>query len=176
MIAGIEVSAAHATLDALDVAGERHAHAFSDYGVGDAWRYNIQEFESFQVLPFPVDHDVACTGFVVREKATDEYLLFAIDFFALEQRFSYPFSIVALSCSFDKDILQRLVDDKAIDEGLAKRLLFSHPSKQWLMDYLRDHVNLSKCRQIHLLHCSAGNLDKEAARKEIEDEFMIEVL
>lgn len=134
----------------------------------------ILHLPSFDVLPFEVQHDVPCLGFVIHEKATDEYLLFATDFFCLEQRFFYPFSIVALACSYDKDILQRLVDNQAIDETLAKRLLFSHPSKQWVMGYLRDHVDRSKCREIHLLHCSAGNLFGEVARWEIESEFMID--
>jgi len=169
----INVYASHETLDAIGIT-DWHANILDCIEVGDETRYQIRHLDSFDVLPFGVQHDVPCLGFVIHERATDEYLLFATDFFCLEQKFPYPFSIVALACSYDTDILQRLVDNQAIDETLAKRLLFSHPSKQWLMDYLLYYVNRSKCREIYLLHCSAGNLDAEAARLEIETEFMID--
>lgn len=173
---GIRVYSALSTWEALSgYEGEykhwRKATVVQDYEDGPKGLWFL---ESFDLLCFSVQHDVPNLGYVIRERATDEYLLFVTDFFALEQKFPYPFSIVALSCSYEKEILQRLVDDKAIDEGLAKRLLFSHPSKEWLIGYLRDHVNLSKCRGIYLLHASASNLDAEAARREIEEEFMIE--
>ncbi|KKM78190.1 hypothetical protein LCGC14_1362370, partial [marine sediment metagenome] len=174
---GINVYASQETFDAQGVTDDQaewHANTLDGIDVGDGTRYAILNLDSFDVLPFKVQHDVPCLGFVIREKATGEYLLFATDFFCLEQRFPYLFSIVALACSYDKDVLQRRVDEKTIDESLAKRLLFSHPSKQWLMGYLQDHVDLSKCRALYLLHCSAGNLNKEATRKEIQEEFYID--
>lgn len=179
MQAGITVYSSLGTWEALSAYGGeyrnwRKAKVLGGApGIDDGTRYEVLHLDSFDVLPFDVTHDVPCIGFVIYERATEEFLLFATDFFCLEQEFPYAFSIVSLACSYDKDILQRLVDAQAIDETLAKRLLFSHPSKQWVMGYLRDHVNLSKCREIHLLHCSAGNLDAEAARKEIEGEFFI---
>lgn len=190
--AGLNVFASSEMWGALARAGTRKANRLRTYDVGDETRYQILHLNSFDVLPFEVQHNVPCLGFAVREKATGEYLLFATDFFCLEQDWTelyqedtgqhkkgepiWPFSIVALACSYDQEILQRLVDDKAIDQTLAKRLLFSHPSRQWLLNYLRNHVNLIKCREIHLLHCSAGNLDHEATCKEFESELFIEVL
>ena len=185
---GVNVYSSLGTWEALSRYEGEYKHWRKANVLGDG----IFHVGSFNVLPFEVQHDVPCLGFVIREKATDEYLLFVTDFFCLEQDWTelyqedtgqhkkgepiWPFSIVALACSYDTEILQRLVDDQAIDEALAKRLLFSHPSKQWLLNYLRNHVNLSKCREIHLLHCSAGNLDREATCKEFESELFIEVL
>lgn len=170
---GINVYSSRGTWEGLSAyEGEykhwRRARVLGSLQAGEEDRYDILEtLPSFKVLPFAVQHDVPCLGFVIRERATGEYLLFATDFFCLEQHFVYDFSVVAIACSYDADILQRRVDEKTIDETLAKRLLFSHPSKQWVMTYLRDHVDLSKCREIHLLHCSAGNLDRECAKQEI---------
>jgi hypothetical protein len=57
---------------------------------------------------------------------------------------------------------------------LAKRLLTSHMEKQNAMNYLQEFCDLSKCRQIHLLHCSGDNMDKEKVRIEFEKKFFIE--
>ena len=143
---------------------------------------------SFVVMPFTCIHDVPCFGFVVKEVATGEYLLFATDTARIKQEFMHieedadtgekrrcriPFSIVAVACNFDTDRLDDMVEKENIHASLAIRLLGSHPSKQGLQSYLRDHSNLSHCRYIHLLHMSGSSIDQEATRKEFEDMFLI---
>jgi phosphoribosyl 1,2-cyclic phosphodiesterase len=159
---GIDVYASAGTFEALGTAKWRRTKIVADQvivNVGDA----------FQVMPFSVVHDVAePLGYVVRELATGEYLLFAIDTCLLTQWFIYPFSIIAIGCNYDADILQQRVKDGDIHETVAKRLLFNHPSKQWVDEYLRKFCDLSRCREIHLLHTSGENLDKQAVRREIE--------
>jgi len=42
------------------------------------------------------------------------------------------------------------------------------------MDYLDRHCDLSKCKEIHLLHLSRENIaDPEALRKEFEERYFI---
>ena len=168
MRAGIDCYASVDTFEALCLTRNRKAIIVGDEVL-------IRSLPSFEVLCFGVTHDVPCLGFVVREKATGEYLLFATDFFCLEQEFVHPFSIVAIACSYDMHVLQARVAAGDIDETLAKRLLTSHPSKQWLMGYLAGHVDLSVCREIVLLHMSGSNLNKEATRREIQQETFIPV-
>ncbi len=144
--------------------------------------------ESFTVMPFPGVHDVPVFGFVVKEVATGEYLLFATDTARITHTFMHdevddatgekrrcriPFSIVAVACNFDTDRLDDMVEKEHIHPSLAIRLLGSHPSKQGLQSYLRDHCDLSRCRCIHLLHMSGGSIDQEATRKEFEDMFLM---
>lgn len=164
--AGIDVYASAGTLEALGAAMWRRTKIVADQAIFDVGE--------FKVLPFSVEHDAdEALGFVVWEPATDEYLLFAIDTCLLTQQFEYPFSIIAIGCSFDQDVLQDRVDRKDINETLAKRLLVSHGSVQWVRNYLRKFCCLDSCREIHLLHMSGDNLDKEAVRRAIEDEFIV---
>lgn len=163
--AGIPVYTSHGTFDALGLDSERRAAVVTSqkwFGIGD-----------FRIFPFDTIHDAAePMGFVI--KADDEYILFATDTSHIRQRFNIPFSIIAIECSYDKDILQDRVESGDINETLAKRLLTSHMEKQVAMKYLAEYCDLTKCRQIHLLHLSRENINKEQAKKDFEKRFFIE--
>jgi hypothetical protein len=60
-----------------------------------------------------------------------------------------------------------------INETLANRLLASHLEKSEAMKYIEQFCNIKKCVELHLLHLSADNLDKEKTRKEFESKFHI---
>lgn len=129
----------------------------------------------FTVYPFRTWHDAKePLGFVIVEDATGERLLFATDTSHLTQRFSFPFDIVALEVSYDQNVLRARVETEDIDEALAKRLLGSHMERQTAMRYLRQYVDLSRCRQLHLLHLSRDNIDAGRVRQEFENELFIE--
>jgi len=160
MRAGIDIYSSADTFEALGIALWRRTKVMADM--------TISKLPSFHVLAFEVEHDVpGALGFVVRELATDDYLLFATDMCMLRQAFIYPFSIIMLGCNYDSDILAQRVKDNDIHETVAKRLLFSHPSKQWVDEYLTKFCDLSRCREIHLLHMSGDNLDRKAVQEEI---------
>lgn len=170
MRAGIDVYASEGTFEALGVRNDRRALSVMDY-VAFSIGY------SFQVIPFHIEHDAKDPlGYVIYEKDTKECLLFVPDSGLIKQRFALEFSIIALECSFDIKILQERVDTQDINESLAKRLLNSHAEKQTTMNYLSEFCDLSKCRQIHLLHMSGDNIDKQATKKEFEKRFFIETI
>lgn len=165
--AGIDVYVSHGTFEALGLDSERR--------VGVVANKTLVKLDSFQVYCFDVNHDAAePLGFVVREKATNEYLLFATDTSHITQRFKYQFSIVAIECSYCKEILQERVETGDINKSLAVRLLTSHMEKQNTMAYLTEHTDLSNCHQINLLHLSGDNIEKEQTRVEFEKRFFIE--
>lgn len=129
----------------------------------------------FEIHAFNVKHNTSePLGFLIRHN--DEHMLFAIDTANIKYSFKFPFSIIAIECSYDRDILQDRVDNKTIDEGLAKRLLTAHMAKSNCMRYISDFCNLDNLRQIHLLHMSEQNIDKEATVKEFQDKFMVDVV
>lgn len=169
MRAGIDVYSSAGTLDVVGIKNHRRGKAIPAYaGITN---------KTFDSYAFPIIHDaVEPFGYIVREVSTNEYLLFVPDSGFIKQRFNIPFTIIALECSYDIEILQRRVDTNDINETLAKRLLNSHAEKQTTMKYLADFCDLSKCREIHLLHCSADNLDKQATKKEFEKRFFIETV
>lgn len=167
--AGIDIYASRQTWEALRYDEQhrgRHARVVADEVITD--------LPSFQVQSFEVPHDSPGNmGYVVREKESGEMLLFCTDYHYIPQTFPYKFGIIMLALNYDKNILQARVDSGSINEELAKRIVHSHPEKDMVKRYLRDFCDLSKCRAIFLLHCSAGNLDAQATRKEMQDEFMI---
>ena len=137
----------------------------------------LLRLKSFEVFCFSTNHDCkGSLGFIVREKETNEFLLFATDTSHITQQFKHPFSIIALECSYDKDILQERVDSGDINETLAKRLLSSHMEKNVTMRYLAEFCDLSKCREIHLLHMSRDNIDIEKTKRDFEKCFFVEVI
>jgi phosphoribosyl 1,2-cyclic phosphodiesterase len=167
---GIEVYASPGTWRMLAVENQRRAIIL---GEREKWYTPVNG--DFQFMPFQTHHDAEDpVGFVVQ--CDGEFLLFSTDTSHITQRFNVPFSIIAIECSFDRDILQKRVDENDIDENLAKRLLTSHMEKQTTIKYLAECCDLSKCREIHLLHLSRENIDAEATRKEIEERVFIKTI
>lgn len=173
MRAGIDVYMSEGTHTALGLTKVRRAIVckhFTPFHIG----------KDFGVYPFNVNHDAPETfGFLISAEAKHtmfggETMLFAPDTSHINQRFKTAFSIIAIECSFDKDILTRRVEDGSCDETLAKRLLTSHMEKSVTMRYLAEFCDLSKCRQLHLLHLSQDNIDRETVRAEFQEKFQIE--
>lgn len=169
MRAGIDVYSSAGTLDAVGIKNHRRGKAIPAYaGITNKF------FDSYA---FPIIHDAAEPfGYIVREVSTNEYLLFVPDSGFIKQRFNIPFTIIALECSYDIKILQYRVDTNDINETFAKRLLESHAEKQTTMNYLAEYCDLSKCREIHLLHMSTDNIDKQETKKEFEKRFFFETI
>jgi phosphoribosyl 1,2-cyclic phosphodiesterase len=169
--AGIYVFASQGTLDAIDLklANHRRAKVIRDKSV-----VRIGLNADFKFRAFSVSHDATePLGFVI--KADDEYLLFATDTSHIRQQFMTLFNIIAIECSYDKAILNKRVESGDINEEVAKRLLTSHTEKQEAMRYIRKFCDISKCREIHLLHCSRDNLNIEQTKTEFANKFFIEV-
>lgn len=167
--AGIDIYASGGTLDKLLVPDGRRVNVVENE--------TLIRLPSFEVFCFNVNHDAAePLGFVIRERETNEFLLFATDTSHIEQRFAYPFAVVAIECSYDAKILHDRVDRQDIHESLAKRLLTSHMEKQNCMKYLEEFCDLSRCHEIHLLHMSGDNMDKRQAVRDFEERFFIETV
>ena len=169
LAAGIDVYSSAGTFEALGLTGIRRTKPIADK--------TLIRLGAFEVLSFTTNHDAAePMGFVVRDSIAGEYLLFATDTSHITQRFKLPFSIIAIECSYDKNILQHRVDTGDINETLAKRLLTSHMEKQTTTKYLTEFCDLSRCRELHLLHLSRDNIDAGQARREIENRFFIKTV
>jgi phosphoribosyl 1,2-cyclic phosphodiesterase len=170
MRAGINVYSSPGTFEALGLLRKHRRARTVANGI-------FRASKDFTVLSFSIPHDAKEPyGYVVHEVGTEEYLFFCPDSAFIKQRFNIKFSIIAIECSFDKDILQKRVDTKDINETLAKRLLTSHQEKQVAMRYVADFCDLSRCREIHLLHMGGGNINKKQTKQEFEERFFIETI
>jgi phosphoribosyl 1,2-cyclic phosphodiesterase len=171
---GIDVYASEDTFKALDESLHLHRRAKVIEPL-----YGTIIADTFRAFPFPVEHDVeGAYGYVVETGGWfnwKESLLFITDTMMVKQKFALEFNIIAICCNYDKDILNKRVEDGTINETYAKRLLESHMEKETTKDYLRK-CNLGKCTEIHLLHMSGHNTDKEKIRAEIEKEFFIKTI
>lgn len=178
---GIDVYASWGTFEALGLTDERRVNVVSNKTL-------VRDLGPFEVLCFDTEHDAPePLGFVVREpgrwehatmdRPSDEYLLFVTDTYHIKQKFKIPFNIIAIECSYNGAYLKKRVDDGTINEHLAKRLLESHMEEQTTLSYLKECCNLDKCEEIHLIHMSADNINKERIVKEFEKELIgIEVV
>lgn len=136
------------------------------------------ETPHFAFYCFSTNHDAAePLGFVIKCDYPGEYLLFATDTPFIRQSFiNLRFNIIALECSYDRDVLLDRVERNDINEMVARRLLDSHQEKKAAINYITKYCDLSRCREIHLLHTSAANLDKKQTQKDFEQRFFIETI
>ncbi len=166
MDAGIDVFASAGTFEALGIGLDtRRALLIKDKTV-------ISCCSGFKIRAFATNHDAAePLGFII--KCDGEFLLFATDTSYITQRFTWPFSIIAIGCSYNKAYLAKRVKSGDIHEEVAKRLLTSHMEEQETMRYVQQFCDISKCREIHLLHMSADNINKDRIKAEFEKKLFI---
>lgn len=169
---GIKVYASYATFKAYLTV---HALRFGKALVLTE-KQSIKIPPEFSVYPFGVEHDCNGTlGFII--SCDKEAMLFVTDTAFIKQRFETAFNIIAIECSYDKDLLYQRQNTGEVNETVAKRLIYNHQEKDVALRYLSESCQLTECREIHLLHLSGGNIrDKETVRKEFEDKLFIKTI
>lgn len=120
-------------------------------------RYKIGGFD---VVPFNVEHDVSePLGFLLQHKELGR-ILFATDTYYLRNTFINVDHIL-IECNYSEDILEEIPPYRA-------RVLKSHMSLETLKETLKTW-ELSRTKDITLIHISEGNGEPKRFRKEIEE-------
>jgi len=121
----------------------------------------LKQFEvaGFKVLPFPVVHDVPNVGFLISDGS--DKLLFLTDTFYSRYRFQ-GLTIIALEVNYSKETIA-----PDISQFYRQRLYKSHMSLENAKKLLQAN-DLSKVREIHLIHISKTNADPEYFKSEIQ--------
>lgn len=156
MWAGIDCYMSQGTAGALDVDGHRLkvVRAREQFKLG-----------SWTVLPFDTQHDAAePLGFLLASTNGGK-LLFATDTYYVRYKFT-GLSHVMLECNYAADILQANVDTGLVPVALKNRLLQSHFSLENVKEFLKAN-DLSRVREIWLLHLSDDNSDADRFKREI---------
>ena len=113
---------------------------------------SMQQFNvgSLDIVPFTTFHDAKePLGFLIKSRKDGDVLAFATD--TVNLRYKFPgLNILAIEANYDKAILDRC---EKMPEKVRYRITNSHMEIDTLCDYLRG-LDLSQCRQIHLLHLS----------------------
>ena len=136
---GMEVYMSAGTAEALEAEGVELIENMEQFNVG-----------SLDIVPFTTFHDAKePLGFLIKSRVDGDVLAFATDTVNLRYRFP-GLNILAIEANYDKAILERC---EKMPEKVRYRISNAHMEIDTLCEYLRE-LDLSKCREIHLLHLS----------------------
>ena len=136
---GMAVYMSQGTAEALETDAVQLIESMEQFHVG-----------SLDIVPFTTFHDAKePLGFLIKSRVDGDVLAFATD--TVNLRYKFPgLNILAIEANYDKAILERC---ERMPEKVRYRISNAHMEIDTLCDYLRS-LDLSQCRQIHLLHLS----------------------
>ena len=136
---GMDVYMSAGTAAALETDGAQLIEHMEQFNVG-----------SLDIVPFTTFHDAAePLGFLVKSRVDGDVLAFATD--TVNLRYKFPgLNILAIEANYDKHVLDRC---EKLPDKVRHRITNSHMEIETLCAYLRS-LDLSECREIHLLHLS----------------------
>ena len=121
---------------------------------------------TLEILPFDVQHDAPDPlGFFINSTLTGERLLYFTDTYYLKYTFPGITHIMG-ECNHSKEGIRDSIATGRITPELAARLVKSHMSIYRLEEMLEAN-DLSKLRQIYLLHLSENNSRPEEFKQRI---------
>lgn len=112
---------------------------------------------NFKVLPFEVMHDVPCVGYLIEHPECGK-VLFVTDTYAMQYRFT-GVTHWLIEANYADDILTDNILEGRIPQAMRRRLLTSHMELNNTKEVLVSS-DLSKTRNIVLIHLSDGNSDE----------------
>lgn len=150
---GMDVYMSVGTAEALETEGAKLIEHMEQFNVG-----------SLDVVPFTTFHDAAePLGFLIKSRVDGDVLAFATD--TVNLRYQFPgLNILAIEANYDKHVLDRC---EKLPDKVRHRITNSHMEIDTLCDYLKT-LDLSACREIHLLHLS------DATSREAEFIYKVE--
>jgi phosphoribosyl 1,2-cyclic phosphodiesterase len=154
--AGLDIYLSKGTADAIGATGHRIHHVKS-----------LQQFPvaEWTIMPFDTVHDSAePLGFLIA--TGKEKILFMTDSAYCRYRFT-GITQLMLECNFSNEIMERNIELGIMDQCRKKRLLESHFSLGRVIDFLKVN-DISKLKEIYLLHLSDGNSDEHQFKTEIQ--------
>ena len=136
---GMDVYMSFGTAEALEVEHAQIIEAMEQFKIG-----------SFDVVAFPTFHDAKePLGFLIKSCVDGDILAFATD--TVNLRYKFPgINILAIEANFDRTVLEK---SEKLPDKKKDRITKTHMEIGVLCDYLKT-LDLSKCREIHLLHLS----------------------
>ena len=159
--AGIDLYATRAAFEAMEITGPQHRFKPLEY------RHAIDIGPHWRVMAFEAYHDAPGTaGFWIDDASGDKLVFLTDSAFAY---YTFPGTgTFMVEANFSEEILQRNVDAGLIDSARARRVRENHMSIERVVDMLLSN-DLSRCRQVMLIHGSDGNSDSEQFKRMVEE-------
>lgn len=174
MKAGVDCYMTKGTAEALELKG----HRLNTFRPFEKARYYSEELKDVIILPFEAVHDVAepvsyyIRTFSMTEKI--ESMVFVTDTAYL--KYQLPIcDVLMIECNYVKSVLDKQVEDGKLNINLRNRIVKNHLSLETLVEALKA-ANLSRCKQIYLMHLSDGNSDEELIKRTIQETTGVEVV
>ena len=156
MRAGVDCYMSTGTAEALELTSHRLrvVKALEQLTIGD-----------WTVLPFEAIHDAKePLGFLIAGEG--EKVLYLTDTAYCPYRFT-GLTRIMIECNYSREILDRNIEAGKLHPGLKNRLIRTHFSLDRVLDFLAAN-DLSRVREIMLLHLSDGNSDAMGFKKAIQ--------
>ncbi|MCR3760387.1 MBL fold metallo-hydrolase [Clostridium felsineum] len=155
-----------AGIDIYTTEGTAIACAALEYRVKHIKSEEQFKLNNFTVLPFETEHDaVEPLGFLIQHNDLGK-LLFITDSYYCQYKFN-GLNHIMIECNYSKSILDKNIKNGLMHPALANRLLKSHFSLDHVKEFLKAN-DLSKCREIILIHLSDSNSNAAEFKEEIE--------
>lgn len=156
---GIDLYASSGTF--ANINGIRHPYRMHTVQAGEQFTLG-----SWLIVPWQAQHDAQePLGFLLYSRVQKEKILFATDTYYIPNTFR-ELNIILVECNYDPRILEQRILAGKVLPSMARRLQQSHFNLEHVKDFLRSN-DLSKVRQIYLIHVSKGNGDPAVFKKEI---------
>lgn len=121
----------------------------------------------FTILPFETEHDCpGCVGFLIA--IGKEKILFATDTAFIRNRFE-GLTRIMIECNYDEATIENNVRSGSLNKFQADRVIATHFGLSNVVEFLKA-TDLSKVKDIHLIHLSNGNANEELIREIVERE------
>lgn len=147
---------------------------FKKMKISTELRYGIlkngqqKQINDFKVSSFDASHDIDTLGFII--ESGSEKVFFLTDSYKLIWNFiSYQFTCVMIEANYCEDLIK-----SKSETFINRRRLRSHMSIQTAILTL-EKMDLSKCRNIVLLHLSDGLSNEKEFKEKTEKRFGIPV-
>ncbi len=122
--------------------------------------------QHWTVMAFPAVHDAAePAGFLV-SAADGDRLLYLSDSAYCSHKFS-NLTLVMVEANYSESIMHDRVMKGSLDKLVAVRTIRNHMSIERCIEFLTAN-DLSRVREVHLLHLSGSNSDELAFKRQIE--------
>lgn len=122
----------------------------------------VYNFVNWKVLPFEVQHNIKCYGYLIKDKISGKNVLWATDFNNIPVLNGVKIDIACLECNYD----EQTVTEKVINGIEIQSNYQTHNSLENLIEYLGQLPR--KPRMLLLLHKSNdGNLNQLLALESV---------
>lgn len=142
-------------------------------GISDHHRFNelisgVQaSIGAWIILPFDLHHDVPTQGFFIQAPDGDR-CLFVPDTSYIRNRFD-GINVLAIECNHMADILSERIGSGSMPTKLGRRVRRNHMSLEQVIGMIKAN-DLSKCREIWLLHLSDTNSDEARMVRTVQEQ------